>query len=157
VAAGAVLAVLVVSIAAMLRYVRSSHAAAAPFTVPWDSSWPAVPEITAAGALPLELARLVYALVAANEDTLQHVPCYCGCRSQGHQNVHHCHVKRRSGDGQVVEWNEHGRICPIGGDISGDAVYWRQKGSRLKQIRADIQREYSSHGPATPTPPPPEY
>ena len=130
---------------------------ASPFVVPWDSSWPSLPDVKTVGALSVELAQSVYALVATNEDTLQYIPCYCGCRSQGHGSVHHCHVKRRSADGRVTEWNDHGRICPLGPDIAGDAVLWRQRGTALAQVRADIEEEYSSRGPATRTPPVPTH
>lgn len=126
-----------------------------PFSVPWDPAWPSLPDVSTVGALSIELAQTVYALVATNEDTLQYIPCYCGCRSQGHGSVHHCHVKRRTADGRIVEWNDHGRICPLGADIAGDAVLWRQRGTTLAQVRADIEEEYSSRGPATPTPPVP--
>ena len=149
--------VLAVPIALVVRYARLTDRAAWPFTVPWDPSWPSLPDVSAAGALSVELAQMVYALVATNEGTLQHIPCYCGCRSQGHESVHHCHVKRRSADGRVLEWNDHGRICPLGADISGDAVFWRQSGTELAQVRADIEREYSSRGPATLTPPVPSH
>lgn len=128
-----------------------------PFSVPWDSSWPSLPVVSAAGALAADVAQTVYALVARNEATLQYMPCYCGCRSQGHRSVHDCFVKRRSADGGVIEWDGHGRICPLGPDIAGDAVLWHQRGTPLPQIRADIEREYSSRGPATPTPPVPSH
>lgn len=149
--------ILAVPVAILVRYARSTDRTAWPFTVPWNPSWPSLPEVTAAGALSVELAQMVYALVATNEDTLQYIPCYCGCRSQGHGSVHHCHVKRRSADGRVVEWNDHGRICPLGADISGDAVFWRQSGTELAQVRAAIEQEYSSRGPATATPPVPTH
>ena len=154
-----ILAILMVAVPAALivRYARSTDRMTWPFTVAWDPSWPPLPEATAVGALPVELARMVYALVATNEETLQYIPCYCGCRSQKHGSVHHCHVKRRSADGRVMEWNDHGRICPLGADISGDAVLWRQRGTTLAQVRADIEEEYSSRGPATTTPPVPTH
>jgi hypothetical protein len=155
----AVVAVLLIAVpvAVIVRYVRSTEQPTWPFTVPWDPSWPSLPVVSAAGVLSAELAQAVYALVATNEDTLKYIPCYCGCRSQGHGSVHHCHVKRRSADGHVAEWNDHGRICPMSGDIAGDAVLWHQRGRPLKEIRAEIEREYSSRGPATPTPAVPNY
>jgi hypothetical protein len=154
--AGVVIALLIVfPIVLIVRYDKSHDRYTWPFTVPWDPSWPSLPAVSAAGALSVELAQAVYALVAKNEDTLQYIPCYCGCRSQGHGSVHHCHVRRRSADGRVTEWDGHGRICPLGADISGDAVLWHQSGVPLEQIRADIEREYSSRGPATSTPPVP--
>jgi hypothetical protein len=139
---GVLMVLLIAAPAAIIvRYARSTDRTTWPFTVPWDPSWPSLPTVSAVGALSVELAQTVYALVATNEDTLQYIPCYCGCRSQGHGSVHHCHVKRRSSDGRVAEWNDHGRICPVGADIAGDAVVWRQRGMSLAQVRADIEQE----------------
>jgi len=45
--------------------------------------------------------------------------------------------------------------CPVGPDITGDVMLWRKNGTPLLTIRNDIEREYGSRGPATPTPPPP--
>lgn len=144
--------IIAVPIVLIVRYDRSRDQYAWPFTVPWDPSWPSLPDASAVGALPVELAQKVYALVAVNEDTLRYIPCYCGCRDQEHGSVHHCHVKRRSANGQVIEWNDHGRICPLGGDITGDSVLWRQQGRSLSEVRTEIEREYASRGPATITP-----
>jgi hypothetical protein len=135
-----------------LRQDRSRIDPVWPSTPPWDPSWPMLPDASGLGVMATELATIVYALVAGNEDTLQYVPCYCGCVLQGHTSVHHCHVKRRSADGGVAEWNVHGRMCPLSRDIAGDAVLWRQRGAGLVQIRADIEREYSGRGASTPTP-----
>ena len=119
----------------------------------WDDSWPALPMATVAGALTDALAREVYALAGTHADVLEHIPCYCGCRDQGHKSNMHCYIRRRSPDGRVVEWDGHGRMCPFGPDITGDATLWHQQGMSLARIRAGIEREYSSRGPATPTPP----
>jgi len=155
-AAAAVLAGLVVTIVVRQdRWLEERNAW--PFTVPWDSSWPSLPVVSAAGARAVEWAQAVYAVAATNADTLQYIPCYCGCRTQGHQSNLHCYVRRRSADGRVIEWDGHGRICPLGQDITGDAVLWHQRGSSLSTVRADIEAEYSSRGPATPTPPAPSH
>ena len=45
----------------------------------------------------------------------------------------------------------------MGADITGDATLWHEHGTPLAQIRTDIEREYSSRGPATPTPPVPSH
>jgi hypothetical protein len=157
IAAGVLILMVAVPVALVVRHVRSSDRNAWPFTVAWDPSWPSLPLVIVAGALTDELAQMVYALAATNADTLQYMPCYCGCREQGHQSVHHCFVKRRSADGRVMEWDGHGRICPMGADIAGDATSSHQQGTPLAQIRLDIEREYGSRGPATPTPPVPSH
>jgi hypothetical protein len=124
-----------------------------PFNVPWDSSWPSLPVVSPGEALAVDVAQPVYALAATNAATLQYVSCYCGCRSEGHHSVFHCYVKRHSADGRVIEWEGHGRICPLGADITGDATSWRQRGMPLSEIRTKIDREFSPRGPATATPP----
>jgi hypothetical protein len=113
-----------------------------PFNVPWDSSWPSLPSVSATEALAIDVAQPVYALAATNAETLRFVPCYCGCRSEGHQSVLHCYVKRAT-DGRVVEWEGHGRLCPIGADILGDATSWHQRKMSLSEIRTEIDREFS--------------
>lgn len=139
----------------MVRHDRWLFEMRRPFTVPWDPSWPSLPTVHAPGALADDVAQAVYAVAATNADMLQYIPCYCGCRSQGHESNLQCYVKRRAPDGRVSEWDGHGRTCPLGPDITGDAVYWSQKGKALSTVRADIDREFSSRGPATPTPPVP--
>jgi hypothetical protein len=42
--------------------------------------------------------------------------------------------------------------CPLAGDITGDVTLWTEQGRALFEIRNDIDREYSSRGPGTPTP-----
>jgi hypothetical protein len=126
-----------------------------PFNVHWDSSWPPLPLARVAGGLSDRVARAVYAVAGRHADVLQHMPCYCGCHRQGHKSNMQCFIKRRTAEGRVVEWDNHGRMCPFGPDIAGDAVLWHRNGTPLTRIRADIEREYSSRGPATPTPPVP--
>jgi hypothetical protein len=125
-----------------------------PFNVPWDASWPSLPVVSAAEAFAVDVAQTIYALAATNAKTLEHIPCHCGCRFQGHRSVFQCYVKRRSPDGRVIERDGHGRICPMGADITGDATSWHQRGMSLTEIRTEIDREFSPRGPTTPTPVP---
>ena len=122
-------------------------------SVSWDPSWPALPALSVTrGLRRIDEARALYAFAARNADALTYVPCYCGCKSQGHRSNHDCYVSRRSADGRVTEWNSHGTTCPVGPDITGDVMLWRKNGTALSTIRNDIEREYGSRGPATPTP-----
>ena len=124
-------------------------------SVAWDPSWPALPVLSGSRGLRIEDARALYAAATRNADVFAYIPCYCGCQSQGHRSNHDCYVSRRSADGRVAEWNSHGMTCPVGPDITGDVMLWRQQGRSLSTIRNDIDREYGSRGPATPTPGPP--
>ncbi len=47
-----------------------------------------------------------YRFALANEDTLQYIPCYCGCGGEGHRNNYDCYVKEVQPDGQVA-WSDH--------------------------------------------------
>lgn len=124
-------------------------------SVSWDPSWPALPALSGARGLRIDEARALYAFAGKNPDVLKHIPCYCSCQSEGHQSNHDCYVGQRSTDGRVIEWNSHGMTCPVGPDITGDVMLWREKGRTLSTIRDDIDHEYGSRGPATPTPRPP--
>src|SRR5688572_13486715 len=89
----------------VIRQDRSGAGPEWPVTPAWNPSWPMLPEASGIGVVAAEVARIVYTLVATNEDALRYVPCYCGCVRQGHTSVHHCHVKRRSAAGHITEWN----------------------------------------------------
>ena len=55
-----------------------------------------------------ELRRLppdvqeAYRFALANRDTLEKIPCYCGCGNVGHMDNYMCYVKSETADGQVV-------------------------------------------------------
>lgn len=123
-------------------------------SLPWDPTWPALP-VLSAGNLRIDVARAIYAFAGTKPEVLKYIPCYCGCRSQGHHSNHDCYVKRRSPDGRVTEWDSHGVTCPLGPDITGDVMLWHENGRPLSTIRHDIDQEFGSRGPATPTPKPP--
>jgi hypothetical protein len=125
-----------------------------PVSITWDASWPSLPVVTLDGALEENVARALYAFAGRRPDVLKYMPCYCGCKMQGHQSNHDCYVKRRTRDGHVAEWNSHGMTCPIGRDLTGDVTLWTEQGKSIRQIRSDIDQEYSSRGPATLTPQP---
>jgi hypothetical protein len=124
-------------------------------SVSWDPSWPELPISKVTRRVPIQVSRIVYSFAALNADVLAYIPCYCGCRSQGHRSNHDCYIKQRSADGRVVAWDEHGLTCPFARNITGDVSLWREQGKTLSTIRRDIEQEYASRGPATPTPPVP--
>jgi Protein of unknown function with PCYCGC motif len=123
--------------------------------VPWDQSWPALPLISGAAAVGSDVARMLYAFAGRNPHILGQIPCFCGCRLQGHRSNHDCYVAHRSGTGEVVEWNSHGLTCPLGHNITGDVMIRHHRGVPLAAIREDINREFGPRGTPTPTPHPP--
>ena len=99
-------------------------------SVPWDSSWPPLPVVAnGARALRVEVAQAVYASAGRNAELLQYIPCYCGCRSQGHRSNLDCYVRQHSPTGRVTKWDSHGDTCPIRPDITGDLMLWHQNGT----------------------------
>jgi hypothetical protein len=120
---------------------------------PWNPGWPVMP--AAFTTLREDLARAMYAFAGSRPDVLTHIPCYCGCKTNGHRSVHHCFVKRRAQNGVVTEWEKHGLMCPLAPDIAGDAMLWHQQGQSLRKIRQQIDREFGPRGPATDTALPP--
>lgn len=64
------------------------------------------------GALPsfaLKAAPKVqeaYRYAAANGDTLQYIPCFCGCKNIGHRHNGDCYVTERHADGRIT-FNSH--------------------------------------------------
>jgi hypothetical protein len=122
--------------------------------LPWNDAWPALPVDRGDPPLRPDIARAVYAFAGRRPGVLTYIPCFCGCATEGHHSVHACYVRRRSAEGVVLEWNDHGLSCPLSTDITGDVMLWLEQGKSLSTIRAAIQREYRSRGPSTPTPPP---
>ena len=43
-----------------------------------------------------------YRFALANRDTLDKIPCYCGCGNIGHTSNYACYVQPQTADGQVV-------------------------------------------------------
>jgi hypothetical protein len=71
---------------------------------------------------------------------------------EGHHSDHDRFVKHRSADGAVTAWEEHGLVCPLATDITGDVMLWQDQGKSLHVIRGDVDRESGARGPATETP-----
>jgi hypothetical protein len=119
-------------------------------------SWLPLPTPTSTATLPADVARAIYTFAGKEPEVLRYIPCYCGCRMQGHHSNHDCFVKRRTTDGRVGEWDVHGLVCPLAPDITGDVMLWHERGRPMSVIRKDIDKEFGHRGPATPTPLPPE-
>lgn len=74
----------------------------------WDSTWPPLPN-AGTPAKPIEQVRAMYAFAARHAEVLEYAPCYCGCESGGHENVHDCFVKGRDANGKP-QWDGMGFI-----------------------------------------------
>jgi hypothetical protein len=47
-----------------------------------------------------------YRYAVEHEDTLQYIPCFCGCKNVGHRHNAACYINERHPDGQVT-FNSH--------------------------------------------------
>ena len=106
----------------------------------WDDDWPV---LTMAGfpARPPEEIRAAYGFAARRPDVLTSVPCFCGCKRQGHENNEACYVKSRSSSGTPI-WSNHAVTCGICIDITRDAAVMIADGQPVLAIRRAIEAKY---------------
>jgi hypothetical protein len=52
-------------------------------------------------------AQEAYRYAAANGETLQYIPCFCGCKNIGHRHNDDCYVAERHPDGRLT-FTSHG-------------------------------------------------
>src|SRR5262245_39160834 len=62
-----------------------------------------------APARPPDVVRAAYLFAAEHPEITAYVPCYCGCENMGHRGNDECFVKARNDQGDVIEWEPHGR------------------------------------------------
>ncbi|HZG84577.1 PCYCGC motif-containing (lipo)protein [Paenibacillus sp.] len=102
-----------------------------------------------------EAVRNAYLIAAMSADTLDFIPCYCGCgESAGHLSNKNCFISEIRDDGSV-EWDDHGTRCGVCLQIAVEAAAMKKDGASLQDIREAIDAKYKDVGPATPTPQPP--
>jgi hypothetical protein len=97
-----------------------------------------------------------YHFAAEHPEILSYVPCFCGCERAGHQGNHDCFVKTRDTSGNVTEWDEHGVECTVCIDVANRSRQLHASGASVRDIRAAIEKEFTSEFPgtmATPHPP----
>jgi len=121
-----------------------------------EADLPLLPDNLGYSPRPAAYVRTVYAFASRHADVLRYVPCFCGCERMGHRSNDSCFVARRSGSGQVVEWEPHGVICEICLDVAHEAMQLHNTGASVDQIRAEIDRKWTLQGASqTNTPMPP--
>jgi len=91
-----------------------------------------------------------YQFAVANPETLEHIPCYCGCNSIGHTSNLECYVDAL---GEPAEFDNHGAFCGVCIDITQDVMRLTRDGKELAEIRTYIDDKYSGYGPSTETEP----
>ena len=73
-----------------------------------DADIPPLPMVSFVPPLPIDVVRSVFVFAAKHPEVLNHIPCFCGCQSMGHQNNDDCFVKRRDAQERPVAWEPHG-------------------------------------------------
>lgn len=94
--------------------------------------------------------KLAYQAAAKLHDTLQWIPCYCGCgESAGHRNNLNCFIHEIREDGTVV-WDDHGTRCDVCVSIALQSAAMKSEGKSDLEIRQFIDAAYQN-GYASPT------
>jgi hypothetical protein len=98
--------------------------------------------------------REAYQFALSRPDILEHMACYCGCKSVGHKSNKSCFINRVNKDGSIV-LDEHGTMCHICLDVALTTKHLMAEGKSLKEIRKILDERYAGK-PSTDTPYPPE-
>ncbi|XID93588.1 PCYCGC motif-containing (lipo)protein [Paenibacillaceae bacterium WGS1546] len=97
-----------------------------------------------------DAVQLAYRVAGTLDDTLEWIPCYCGCGgSAGHRSSLNCFVSEIREDGSV-EWDDHGTRCNVCVQIAVESAQMKQQGKTNLEIREQIDEKYRS-GYADPT------
>ena len=99
--------------------------------------------------------RVAYQVAGKLGDTLQWIPCYCGCGDiAGHKSNLNCFINEVREDGSV-EWDDHGSRCGVCVQIAMVSAQMKQQGKTNLEIREYIDSKYSTgFAKATDTPMP---
>lgn len=89
-----------------------------------------------------------------NPETLEYIPCTCGCIAMNHKNNLECFVANRNERGEII-FDPHGSGCGICVDIALDVKRLHELGWSMMDIRRYIDGNYGQYGNSTDTPLPP--
>ncbi|MBI4297259.1 MAG: hypothetical protein HY676_01870 [Chloroflexi bacterium] len=101
------------------------------------------------------MVREAYAYAETAQDKLSYLPCYCGCGDAAHgyhRSNYNCFITSNTADGGLI-YDQHGANCDMCVAIALTAKQMLAQGKSLKDVRAEVDRRYSSLGPPTNTPP----
>lgn len=95
--------------------------------------------------------RLMYewAKTPEGKELLEQVPCYCGCKFEGHKHAAHCFWKDNG------NFDKHGMTCSVCFDIAKRTKEMREQGKDICEIRKEIDKFYEPNkhlGTETPMP-----
>lgn len=160
-AGGLLLLLLILIVNSMLRHnaliawrLTLEEAGAVAAWPGWDPTWPPLPKPRVRTTAFAGDLSGPYAFAALNHETLKFIPCYCGCRREGHQSVLSCFVKGRTLSG-APSWTDHAFTCQTCVNIVRETMLMSQRGMSLRDIRSAIDEHHGglfSRSTATPLP-----
>ena len=109
---------------------------------------------SAKGEIPAYVSsekRVIYEWAKTEEGAaiLEQIPCYCGCKYDGHMHSRHCFWTDEG------EFDKHGVTCSVCLDIAIKAKAMNEQGKGICEIRNTIDEFYKPNAElATPTPMP---
>ena len=95
--------------------------------------------------------RAIYEWAKTDEGgkLLEQVPCYCGCKFEGHLHARHCFWKDNG------NFDKHGITCSVCFDIAKRTKEMHEQGKGICEIRKEIDAFYEPNkhlGTETPMP-----
>lgn len=92
-----------------------------------------------------------WAKTPKGNDILEQIPCYCGCKFEGHKHTRHCYWRDNG------NFDKHGITCSVCFDIAKRSKQMHEDGKGICEIRKTIDDFYKPNiDLATPTPMPEE-
>lgn len=82
-------------------------------------------------------------------ELLEQIPCYCGCKYEGHKHTRHCFWKDNG------NFDKHGITCSVCFDIAKKTKEMHEQGEDVCEIRKTIDKFYEPNkqlGTETPMP-----
>lgn len=117
----------------------------------WDASKPVKPELPEFARKTRRVAE-AYIFAVQNQDKVMYLACYCGCAGMqhsdkllSHKSLKDCYIKP---DGS---YEPHASECKLCNDITLEARDLLMTGYSLKDVRKNIDDEYSGRGVGTNT------
>lgn len=90
-----------------------------------------------------------WAKVSPGRELLEQIPCYCGCKYEGHTHTRHCYWKDNG------DFDKHGITCSVCFDIATKTKERYEQGKSICEIRKEIDDFYEPNKDlATETPMP---
>jgi hypothetical protein len=117
-----------------------------------DAAWAARPAyVDGNGAATSE----AYAFALTRPDSLQYLPCYCGCVAMDHRSNLDCFLRPRQA-GMAISFEEHASYCVVCVDTALMAKRMLADGASFAAIRVAVDAEFGDTGaPGTETGLPP--